>query len=133
MAMEAMMPKALARSEVMTRGNIETVEDSGSVVNSKAGNQQVDNLQVVVVTMVDQGRNLTSSLHHVIQVVPEGEVAAVQVELTRYLQAVTPGLQTVTLLQEIQTEVMMMMMERAAAPKGQDLMYLTRLIRPGSA
>ena len=132
MAMEAMMPKALARSEVMTRGNIETVEDSGSVVNSKAGNQQVDNLQVVVVTMVDQGRNLTSSLHHVIQVVPEGEVAAVQVELTRYLQAVTPGLQTVTLLREIQTEVMMMMMERAAAPKGQDLMYLTRLIRPGS-
>ena len=124
------MLKALARSEVMTRGNIETVEDSGSVVSSKASNQQVDNLQVVVVTMVGQGRNLTSSLHHVIQVVPEGEVAAVQVELTRYLQAVTPGLQTVTLLREIQTEVMMM--EIAAAPKGQDLMYLTRLIRPGS-
>ena len=127
-----MMPKALVRSEVMTRGNIETVEDSGSVDSSKASNQQVDNLQVVVVTMVDQGRNLTSSLHHVIQVVPEGEVAAVQVELTRYLQAVTPGLQTVTLLREIQTEVMMMMMEIAVAPKGQDLMYLTRLIRPGS-
>ena len=128
------MPKALVRSEVMIRGNIETVEDSGSMVSSKASNQQVDNLQVVVVTMVDQGRNLTSSLHHVIQVVPEGEVAAVQVELTRYLQAVTPGLQTVTLLREIQTEVMMMMMimETAAAPKGQDLMYLTRLIRPGS-
>ena len=126
------MPKALVISEVMTRGNIETVEDSGSVVSSKASNQQVDNLQVVVVTMVDQGRNLTSSLHHVIQVVPEGEVAAVQVELTRYLQAVTPGLQTVTLLREIQTEVTMMMMEIAAAPKGQDLMYLTRLIRPGS-
>ena len=126
------MPKALVRSEVMIRGNIETVEDSGSMVSSKASNQQVDNLQVVVVTMVDQGRNLTSSLHHVIQVVPEGEVAAVQVELTRYLQAVTPGLQTVTLLREIQTEVMMMMMEIAAAPKGQDLMYLTRLIRPGS-
>ena len=126
------MPKALVRSEVMTRGNIETVEDSGSVVSSKASNQQVDNLQVVVVTMVDQGRSLTSNLHHVIQVVPEGEVAAVQVELTRYLQAVTPGLQTVTLLREIQTEVMMMMMEIAAAPKGQDLMYLTRLIRPGS-
>ena len=127
------MLKALVRSEVMTRGNIKTVEDSGSVVSSKASNQQVDNLQVVVVTMVGQGRNLTSSLHHVIQVVPEGEVTAVQVELTRYLQAVTPGLQTVTLLREIQTEVMMKMMEIAAAPKGQDLMYLTRLIRPGSA
>ena len=126
------MPKALARSEMMTRGNIVTVVDSGNVVSSKASNQQVDNLQVVVVTMVDQGRNLTSNLHHVIQVVPEGEVAAVQVELTRYLQAVTPGLQTVTLLREIQTEVMMMIMERAAAPKGQDLMYLTRLTRPGS-
>ena len=132
MAMEAIMPKALARSEMMTRGNIVTVVDSGNVVSSKASNQQVDNLQVVVVTMVDQGRNLTSNLHHVIQVVPEGEVAAVQVELTRYLQAVTPELQTVTLLREIQTEVMMMIMERAAAPKGQDLMYLTRLIRPGS-
>ena len=126
------MPKALVRSEVMIRGNIETVEDSGSVVSSKASNQQVDNLQVVVVTMVGQGRNPTSSLHHVIQVVPEGEVAAVQVELTRYLQAVTPGLQTVTLLREIQTEVMMMMMKTAVAPKGQDLMYLTRLIKPGS-
>merc|ERR1712197_266647 len=114
---------------MMTRGNIVTVVDSGSVVNNRASNQQVDNVQVVVITMVDQGRNLTSSLHHVIQVVPEGEVAAVQVELTRYLQAVTPGLQTVTLLREIQTEVMMMMimMEIAAAPKGQDLMYLTRL------
>ena len=132
MAMKAIMPKALVRSKMMTRGNIETVVDNVSVVDSKASNQQVDNLQVVVVTMVDQGRNLTSSLHHVIQVVPEGEVAAVQVELTRYLQAVTPGLQTVTLLREIQTEVMMMMMETAAAPKGQDLMYLTRLIRPGS-
>ena len=126
------MPKALVRSEMMTRGNIATVVDSGSVVNNRASNQQVDNLQVVVVTMVGQGRNPTSSLHHMIQVVPEGEVAAVQVELTRYLQAVTPGLQTVTLLREIQTEVMMMMMETAAAPKGQDLMYLTRLIRPGS-
>ena len=126
------MPKALARSEVMTRGNVETVEDSGSVVNSKASNQQVDNLQVVVVTMVGQGRNPTSSLHHMIQVVPEGEVAVAQVELTRYLQVVTLGLQTVTLLREIQTEVMMMMMETAAAPKGQDLIYLTRLIRPGS-
>ena len=79
------MPKALARNEMMTRGNIETVVDNVSVVSSKASNQQVDNLQVVVVTMVDQGRNLTSSLHHVIQVVPEGEVAAGQVELTRYL------------------------------------------------
>ena len=128
------MLKALARSEMMTRGNIVTVVDSESVVNNRASNQQVDNVQVVVVTMVDQGRNLTSNLHHVIQVVPEGEVAAVQVELTRYLQAVTPGLQTVTLLREIQTEVMMMMimMETAAAPKGQDLIYLTRLIRPGS-
>ena len=132
MAMEAIMPKALARNEMMTRGNIETVVDNVSVVDSKASKQQMDKVQVVVVTMVDQGRNLTSNLHHVIQVVPEGEVAAVQVELTRYLQAVTPGLQTVTLLREIQTEVMMMMMKTAVAPKGQDLMYLTRLIRPGS-
>ena len=126
------MPKALVRSEMMTRGNIVTVADNVIVVSSKASNQQVDNLQVVVVTMVGQGRNLTSSLHHVIQVVPEGEAVAVQVELTRYLQTVTPGLQTVTLLRKIQTEVMMKTMEIAAAPKGQDLMYLTRLIRPGS-
>ena len=36
MAMEAIMPKALARNEMMTRGNIETVVDNVSVVSSKA-------------------------------------------------------------------------------------------------
>ena len=76
------MPKALARNEMMTRGNIETVVDNVSVVDSKASNQQMDNAQVVVM-VVDQERNLISSPHHVIQVVPEGEAVAVQVELTR--------------------------------------------------
>ena len=137
MAKGAMMPKALARSKMMVREGSETVEDNGIVSSSEVNKHLVGNVLqevVVVMIMMDQEGNLTSSLRHVIKVGPEHEAEVVQVEhLAPGLQAVTPGFQTGTLLQMIQMKVIMMMrMETAAAVKGQDSMSLIRQTRPGS-
>ena len=96
------MPKALARSKMMARESSETVEDNGIVSSSEVNKHLMDNAvqEVVVMIMMDQEGNLTSSLRHVIKVGPEHEAAVVQVEhLAPGLQAVTPGFQTGTLLQ----------------------------------
>ena len=137
MAKGAMKPKVLARSKMMARESSETVEDNGIVSSSEVNKHLVGNVLqevVVVMIMMDQEGNLTSSLRHVIKVGPEHEAAVVQVEhLAPGLQAVTPGFQTGTLLQMIQMKVRMMMrMETAAVVKGQDSMSLTRETRPGS-